>query len=391
MADWPPGSPAPEQIREWCERLRRFADLDDLHRSGFWLAESASVERLLATPHIGERSSARADAGPRLRLVHWNILKGIAYEGLRDALLTHPELRNADVILLNEVDVGMARSGNRHVAAELGRDLDVDWVYQPNYLELTKGPAEDALAPGRNETGLQGVAILTRSAPLAWAQIPLPECFPMFPFHEKRLGRRTGLVLSLPGGLVVGTAHLEVRGDPRCRAEQMRAFLAGVESFCKEEAGAGRPAGRVILSGDLNTHTFLRGDLVSAIQGALRLLFTPKGALRRQFLSPWHRNREPLFSVLGEAGYRWKAYNLDRHTGHAPLPVIEEGDRLPRPLHRLLSALLPFQEQGIPLHLDWFFGRGLPEGGLKVQSIHELAGDGRPSDHAPIVLDLPNG
>jgi len=389
VADWPPGSPAPLQIRAWCDRLRGFADLDDLHSSDFWRAESASIEDLLATPHVGRRSSAGTGVGPRARIVHWNILKGIAYEGLRDALLTHPALRDTDVLLLNEVDVGMARSGNRHVAAALGRDLDRDWVYQPNYLELTKGPAGDALAPGQNETGLHGVAILTRAAPLAWAPIELPECFQMFSFHEKRLGRRTGLVLSLPGGLVVGTAHHEVRGMPRCRAEQTRAFLAGVQSFCEDETRAGRPPERVILSGDLNTHTFLRGDLQSAIRGALRLLFTPQGALRRQFLSPWLRNREPLFSVLREAGYRWQEYNRDQHTAHAPLPVIEEGDRLPRALHRLLSALLPFQERGIPLHLDWFFGRGLPDVGVKAQTIDELAGDGRPSDHAPILLDLP--
>lgn len=410
MSDWPPGSPGPEEIGAWCQALRPIADRPALERSSFWRREGPAVTRLLRMPHAGgpgEREELYAHpahpahpahhapgecgAPSRVRIVHWNILKGIAFEEIARALGTHPRLAGADVILLNEVDVGMARSRNLHVAAELARRLGLYWVFQPNYLELTKGPGRDAAAPGENETGLQGVAILSRVRPVAHGGIPLPEGFDMFAFGEKRLGQRVGLVAALPGGLAVGTAHHEVRGSPGGRAVQMQAFLGGVEAFRRRARSRGQGAEHVLLSGDLNTHTFARGSARRTAAGALRLLATPRAQLVEQFDQPWRGGREPLFAVMAEAGYRWGRLNAAGPTAHAPLALIEEGDGLAAPLRRLLQRLLPFRERGIPLHLDWFFGRDLPSEPAATRIIAELEGEGAPSDHAPIVVDFPGG
>ncbi len=402
MSDWPRGSPSPEEIRDWCQSLRLIPSREALEESPFWRQWGAAVTKLLRMPHAGPAAAPAAapaagsgadpppsrSVGRPVRIVHWNILKGIAFEGVLEALASHPHLAGADVILLNEVDVGMARSRNRHVAAELARRLGLYWVFQPNYLELTKGPGADGDAPGENETGLHGVAVLTRVRPLAWSGIPLPESFDMFPFGEKRLGQRIGLVLALPGGLVTGTAHHEVRGSALGRAVQMQAFLGGADAFCRRVRAQGKVAEQVLLSGDLNTHTFSRGSLCRTAAGALRLLLTPRGRLREQFDEPWRAGREPLFAVMEEAGYQWAHLNASGATAHAPLALIEEGDGLAAPLRRLLQRCLPFRERGIPLHLDWFFGRGLPGEPVATWIVSDLAGDDGPSDHAPIVVEF---
>ncbi len=395
--DWPPGSPGAHEIRAWSLVLRSIPDRSQLRRSPFWRQFGQALSHLLATPHSGDgrpRPSAEQEAvrsmGPwPRRLVHWNILKGISFDGIVAALRDHPQLTGADVILLNEVDVGMARSGNRHVAAELGRRLGMHWVYQPSYLELTKGPGPDALSPGENESGLHGVAVLSRIRPVAWRGIPLPESFDMFAFHEKRLGRRVGLAAALPNGLMVGTAHHEVRGTPLGRAVQVQAFLGGVAAFGRQLRAAGHPGSGILLSGDLNSHTFTRGSMRRTVEAALRLLFTGERRLGRQFDRPWSGGREPLFAVLSEAGYAWEQLNASGPTAHARLPLIEEADRLPPGLRAWLDRWLPFRESGIPLHLDWFYGRDLRDDlTVRAAIVAELGGRGCPSDHAPIVLDL---
>ncbi len=49
----------------------------------------------------------------------WNIESGNRFEGIVDALKNHARLKEKDVLLLTELDYGMARSGNRFVAQEL--------------------------------------------------------------------------------------------------------------------------------------------------------------------------------------------------------------------------------------------------------------------------------
>ncbi len=425
------------QWLEMCQReLRRFQDPANLQTSSFWQTEGTALLEFLQTIQSGapgdglpsdaqsnsyseslssgdchSRPAAGAKHGSIKRIVHWNILKGIRFEALAQALENDPRLCEADLLLLNEVDVGMARSGNRHVAAELGARLNRYWAFIPSYLELTKGIGTDLDAPRENEIGLHGVAILSRAEPVALAAMGLPEAFDAFSFHEKRFGRRTALFAQLmdsetraetkttPGektenALIAATVHLEVRGHPAGRARQVGALINGLDRFLGELKAGDSVNTRQLISGDFNSHSFPRGNLWYCCQAFITLLLTPSHSLDQRLMKPWIGNHEPFFSVLREAGFEWEKLNLYRPTAWAPLQTIEEGDLFADRFRKIIKGLLERNKRGIPLHLDWFASR---EGGVSGKRISESAtplllddlldGDA-PSDHTPIVLDL---
>jgi len=388
--------------------LKPFPTLASLDHASWWPREKRRLERFLATvqrgapgeglpsgadarpdPNLAPLAKVRPLAAGRMRAVQWNILKGISFEGLVEWLRDRPRLAGADFVVIEEADIGMARSGNRHVAAELAARLALHWVYAANYWELTKGPGPDAVATGENLIGLQGVAILSRRPPIAVARIPLPECFPMFDFPEKRYGGRAGIVASFPRGLVVAGVHLEVRNTPRCRAGQMREFLAGIERFVESETRAGRPVHAVLIGGDLNTHTFSRTSLAGAFRGLLRVAGTPHGLLHHTLMHPWVRRSEPLFVELARAGYRWKELNDLQPTADEVLGNAEEVSLVPAWLSRIIMRLFSLYERRVEMRLDWFAGRGIepahPDGGVTIGDVQNPL---TPSDHLPIALDF---
>lgn len=139
------------------------------------------------------------NARPRLRsflrVVEWNIQRGARLEDIIDALTTHPVLRFADLLLLNELDDGMVRSRNLNVAFELGRALEAHAVFGVEYIELTKGAGDEARLAGENTSALHGNAILTRH-PFSDPQIiQLPRCENNFESKERRVGRRIGILI----------------------------------------------------------------------------------------------------------------------------------------------------------------------------------------------------
>ena len=99
--------------------------------------------------------------GPMLRVAFWNIERGLNFDLIRSALSDPDEfqriaapiskitddkknlvdsqlrtLRDADVLVLNEVDFGMKRTEYRDVAAELAHALRMNYVYAVEFVEV---------------------------------------------------------------------------------------------------------------------------------------------------------------------------------------------------------------------------------------------------------------
>ena len=215
------------------DHLKRFATIEDLRRSPFYREHKSELCRLLDEPQVFEFQGAEPRLRSFLRVIEWNIERGARLEGIVEALNYHPVLRFADLLLLNELDDGMIRSGNLNVALELSRALEAHAVFGVEYLELTKGTAEEVRLAGENTRALHGNAILTRH-PFVNAQIVrLPRCENNFESTERRIGGRIGILLDLEINktrLTVGNTHLDVVNSPRCRGKQMRAMLQAVEA-----------------------------------------------------------------------------------------------------------------------------------------------------------------
>lgn len=272
----------------------------------------AKLQTLLNVPIVsnGAARSGASPAGTLLRVVFWNLERGYRYDELLRALTsielpsgsgtdrTAPGeagaqasmLREADVLVLNEVDLGVSRSGYRDIAAGLASTLGMNYAYGVEFvevdplllgLEALKGDADSVREwerdrPVRRDLfrGLHGNAILSRYPILQARNVRLPECYDWYGeekravakleqgkrwtvrrfFQERvsreiRRGGRMALLVTLevpsaPGGQVtVVSTHLENRCRPACRQEQMAVVTEAVEEV--DHA--------VVIAGDLNT------------------------------------------------------------------------------------------------------------------------------------------
>jgi hypothetical protein len=132
------------------------------------------LQTLLTTPFINNEAyfagakPLRPDLkgmGPSLRLVEWNIERGIEFDEIKQLLTdkqgfiakVHSEaannagtakaddqvlnaqmnvLQSADVLVLNEVDWGMKRSNYRAVVKDLADALKMNWAYGVEFVEV---------------------------------------------------------------------------------------------------------------------------------------------------------------------------------------------------------------------------------------------------------------
>jgi endonuclease/exonuclease/phosphatase family metal-dependent hydrolase len=269
--------------------------------------------------------------------------------------LKHPEavrqLMNhagAHVLLLSEVDVGMARSGNAHTIRELIGSSGEGYAYGVEFVELDLGDAGEMRCHEgeRNACSLHGNAIVSS---LAFEQphlIPLEESgrwFAGFKGAQRRIGGRIALAARMahaPRPLWCVSLHLESKTDPADRHMQIRNLLRALERLAPDEA--------CIIGGDFNTKALPRGE-----EGRALLLEEPE-------------RREPLFADLREAGFSWAGANL-------AAPTQRDGPAKTHPK--------PFGK------LDWFFVRGVSAENPQV--IASLDQRGQPiSDHEMIVVDL---
>ena len=175
------GSGAPAQDRTGAEYTRSsepamlsYQELVALGEETVDPALDAKLHTLLTTPFVNNEAyfngtkPLRPDLkgmGPSLRLVEWNIERGIEFDKIKLALTdtqafisevhgdaassTNAEktkdevlraqldvLQSADVLVLNEVDWGMKRSDYRAVVKDLADALKMNWAYGVEFVEV---------------------------------------------------------------------------------------------------------------------------------------------------------------------------------------------------------------------------------------------------------------
>lgn len=371
-----------------------FERLAQLKESPAYNEHRASLKTLFNEPRIYQVQASKPRLADFLRVVQWNIERGTRLAGIIAALNEHPVLRFADLLLLNELDVGMARSDNVDVPRALSEALSAHAVFGVEYLELTKGVGEEADLHGDNTAALHGNAILTRH-PFSDATIfRLSRCEDNFAAREKRLGGRIGLTARIECGdaLTAVSTHLDVVNTPSCRASQLRSLLLNLRS--------NGPDVPFVLGGDLNTHTFARGGALRTFRNTVRILGGDRDRLSKRLLRP-HRH-EPALGELERFGFEWCELNDGEPTSRSTVSGLDDVERLPWPIRPwVLSRIGP---DGITLEfrLDWLAARGIQVlserevidrasgvESIAPRTIPGLTHAGSPvSDHDPIVADI---
>lgn len=385
------------------KELLGFATFQELRRSDFYRTHKEELRCLLCEPKIYISEGARPRLRSFLRVIEWNIERGTQFEGIVETLNNHPVIRHADLLLLNELDEGMVRSGNRNVALELSRALSAHAVYGAEYLEMTKGVGAELKLPGENTAALHGNAILTRHPFSSPKIVQLPRCEDNFESQEKRLGGRIGILITLDIAglsLAAATLHLDVVNTPRCRARQMRAMLEAVDSYIEAQLGERASNARVIIGGDLNTHSFARGNRLRAMANTALILGSRRDRLARRLLAP--ERKEPAITAFARYGYEIETLNDGSATARSLVSGLNDAKGLPRPMKWWVNRRIGPEGLLLELRLDWLAGRGMrvlkagevidAETGvtsIDAQAFAGLTHNGEPlSDHDPIVVDI---
>ncbi|MCA9521643.1 MAG: endonuclease/exonuclease/phosphatase family protein, partial [Myxococcales bacterium] len=332
-----------------------------------------------------------------VRVAAWNIQRGTHLVELKRYLHETPRLRDADVLLLNEVDWGMARSNNLHVARELADHLEMGYLFGNSYLCLDHGDTRDRRVDRPNAESLHGNAILSRFPFRRGQNVSVAISKDKFHSSEKRLGHKKALWAELEtpqGRLVVAACHLDSIAGPSQRAAQLRDLLAALGRHCDGAA--------TLIGGDFNTTTY-------DVQTIPRLLKNIGAKMVRgafpdamhHYLHPQQLYEKPVFDELVAAGYQWEPFNaMAVGTTRYEVGTYESEskvrDHLPGIFVRILQWKLKPWKGVAPLKIDWFAGRGVrparleeDAGALPPEPIAKPIVDGiELSDHDPIVVDI---
>lgn len=252
------------------------------------------------SPQVGPiKHSSKLDRD-YIRVTQWNIERGLNIDSIedifknpdkylknrtKDSLTTEPNadllqtvkdeietLKASDILILNEVDMGMHRTNYMNVADKMASLVDGGYVFATEFIELSPEYLSDHELDHDQYKGLHGNAIVSKYPILSSKVVRLKACYDWYKGEKKklsiiekgkrvsakattgeelitevRLGSRVGIIadLQLPNEevLTVAAVHLENRTPPKCRVKQMKQLLDKLED--KENP--------VILGGDFNS------------------------------------------------------------------------------------------------------------------------------------------
>ena len=342
-------------------------------------ALQVKLNRLLTTPFINNAASARgvqpllprtSKLGTFVRVVQWNIEEGLEYDAI-SAAFSNPGrfaklldssayppgsqdrkkilqqvalMKQADVIVLNEVDWGMKRTDYRNVAADLATTLRMNYAYGVEFVEvdpiaLGTEEFEEASTEDRAKLktqiavdksryrGLHGSAILSRfplenvrlqpfeNQPHDWYKEELESVKPLeagkrkggeLVFREKiqRQVRRGGRMMltaeianqRLPGGrMTIVATHLEDKTKPKGRRQQLNELLKRISTANTA----------VVIAGDMNTSTHDGTPL--SLERALKNRLGSKSFWAKQALGILTGVKLPSMLLTGMNTYRTQA------------------------------------------------------------------------------------
>jgi endonuclease/exonuclease/phosphatase family metal-dependent hydrolase len=370
-----------------------------MEASRLYTTIAPEVERILNAIVLSElsvpdgnpvRRYARPPDDGRICALAWNIERGSRFSGIVRALKNHPQLKNRDILFLTELDCGMARSGNRFIAKELGDALQMNFAFAPIYIALQKGSGVEEFVEGENTNSIHGLAMFSRYPMRNVHAVPLPNGKDKMWGKEKRLGRLRALVADIehPAGTFRAvTVHLDALCSRAHRHRQMKIILDHLDTL---------PPLPVILGGDWNTTTFNSQNATRAILGYWRrVLMGVRNVVKNHYPHPDRYFEKRLFSEVENRGYDYKTLNeTGAGTIHYDVASVEKNtnlrDWVPEWCFPFIFWAANRVGGRVSARLDWFAGKGIVASGMLPQTIGNLRdAESKPlSDHDAITLDF---
>lgn len=388
-------TPLDHRLQPFLGQLLRFSSTREMEASALYARLRSEVERVLGglvEENLSPVSTeSHADEMRPVRVTAWNIERGTRLESVINVLRTHPSIRESDLLLLTELDYGMARSGNRFIAREIAEALQLNYAFAPCYLALNKGSGLESKITGENAEALHGNALFSRYPIRGAHQLALPNGKDKMKGKEKRLGAQRAVicdVLHPLGTFRAVSLHLDAHSTQRHRHLQMKLLLDHLESL--------RPSLPVIIGGDWNTSTYNSRHAFYSIAGFWRRVMMGVGhVIRNHYLHPDRWFERGLFREMERRGYDYRSLNEPgAGTLHYDVEDIavnaNMADWVPLWCFHFLRWSLKDHGGRASLKLDWFAGRGITLApGYQPKVIANLRDEsGRLSDHDAIVLEF---
>jgi len=379
-----------QPFRPLLEDFGRFNSIQELESSPLYQKTKPDIDRILNK--VWCEDFAHQPLSPRenlRRVVAWNIERGMRLHGILHFLRMHPLLVNADVLLLSELDWGMARTENRFVAREIAAALRMNYAFAPCYLALSKGAGIERRAGGENQESLHGNALLSRFPIRNAHSLALPNGKDKMKGAEKRIGSQRAVIADIkhPQGILRAVSlHLDAHSSQRHRYLQMRRVLDHLETL--------HPQLPVLIGGDWNTTTHNASRAAYSILGyCRRVLMGVRNVVANHYPYPerWFDRR--IFRELERRNYRYRELNTPGdctlHYNVADLAAnLNMGEWVPAWCFWFINWALARTGGSCSMKLDWFAGKDIHPL-APAAAVPGLAIDGKPvSDHDPIVISL---
>jgi endonuclease/exonuclease/phosphatase family metal-dependent hydrolase len=378
-------------LSPFLEELSKFSSSSELEKSELFSKLRPQIEHVLGTIVGGNFADGPAGHRPSVRATAWNIERGIEFEGILSILREHPVISASDVFLVTELDHGMARSHNRQVSHDLARELQLNYVFAPSYINLEKGSGLEAGTAGSNREGLHGNALFSRHPILAPHSIHLPNGKDKMAGKEKRLGSPAAIVATIdhPAGMFhAASVHLDAHSSQRHRMVQMRHVL--------DHLDLRKPRLPALIGGDWNTSTFDSRNAFLTIMGYFRrVLMGIRNVIQNHYPFPDRWFERHLFRELERRGFGYRDLNEPGGcTLHYDVEDLAANGRMadwiPNWCFWFINWALSRNSGRCSFKLDWFAGKGIkPMPGSPPRVIRDVHDRSEPlSDHDPIVLDF---
>jgi Metal-dependent hydrolase len=216
-------------------------------------AHRAMMAEVLAMNAVQIGGTATQKVLPRdITIATWNVERCLFPKDTAAHLMSLAP----DVVLLSELDHGMARTGQRHTTAEIATELGMGYAFGVEFFEMgLGGPTERHFCTDDvNALGWHGNAVLSKVPFDKVTLIRLDDHGHWFSEasgadpEQPRLGGRMAIAAVLPtaaGEFCVVSTHLESNAGPQQRHAQFEILLDAIEDFA--------PGVPVLIGGDLNT------------------------------------------------------------------------------------------------------------------------------------------
>jgi len=248
-----------------------------------------------------------------LRIVDWNIDRGSRLPAIIDFLKD----MNADVLILQEVDINARRTHRLNIAEEIARKLQMNYAFGREFEELTQGSRASPAYHGQATLSRWPISnprmIRFRKQSNFWQ----PRWFlPRIKPFQERLGGRIALVteINVAGStLITYNLHLESRGNDELRLSQLDEVLSDAARY--------EPHYFVVMAGDLNLNVSKNAAAESlaraGFRNAVEAAPTPTTPSRRLFEAgrsiDWACVRGPIQTDSGQV------HSLIQASDHYPI------------------------------------------------------------------------